>query len=251
MTRPVAAIITAPGTNRDADMAFAITLAGATARTVTTRDLLRSTATVDDADLVILPGGFSFADALGAGRLFAHEIEEVADDVIHRAITDGRPVLGTCNGFQALVHLGIFDGAEGRRIALAPNVGGTFTCDWVEIVPTSARCLWTANLDGAIACPIAHGEGRFTCDDATWAHLVGADRIALRYAGANPNGSRGAVAGICDDSGCVLGLMPHPENHVTARQHPGFHRRRHGTDATPAGTPGLLLLQEGVRHARA
>jgi phosphoribosylformylglycinamidine synthase len=261
MRRVAAAIITAPGTNRDPDMAFALARAGATPITVSTRHLLNSTAVVDDADLVVLPGGFSFADALGAGRLFAHELEEVASGLIHRAIASRRPVLGVCNGFQALMNLGVFEThadpqdrvapASPRRMALGPNDGGAFTCEWVEVVPSSTACIWTAGLDAPIACPIAHGEGRLTVADDAWADLVATDRIAFRYAGRNPNGSRGAVAGICDASGLVLGLMPHPENHVTDRQHPGFHRRKHGAVATPAGTLGLRLFEEGVRHARA
>jgi phosphoribosylformylglycinamidine synthase len=261
MRRVVAAIITAPGTNRDPDMAFALARAGATPITVSTRRLLDSTAVVDDADLVVLPGGFSFADALGAGRLFAHELEEVASGLIHRAIASRRPILGVCNGFQALMNLGVFEThadpqdrvapASPRRMALGPNDGGAFTCEWVEVVPSSTACIWTAGLDAPIACPIAHGEGRLTVADDAWADLVATDRIAFRYAGRNPNGSRGAVAGICDASGLVLGLMPHPENHVTDRQHPGFHRRKHGAAATPAGTLGLRLFEEGVRHARA
>jgi phosphoribosylformylglycinamidine synthase len=261
MRRVAAAIITAPGTNRDPDMAFALARAGATPITVSTRRLLDSTAVVDDADLVVLPGGFSFADALGAGRLFAHELEEVASGLIHRAIASRRPVLGVCNGFQALMNLGVFEThadpqdrvapASPRRMALGPNDGGAFTCEWVEVVPSSTACIWTAGLDAPIACPIAHGEGRLTVADDAWADLVATDRIAFRYAGRNPNGSRGAVAGICDASGLVLGLMPHPENHVTDRQHPGFHRRKHGAAATPPGTLGLRLFEEGVRHARA
>ena len=260
MRRVTAAIITAPGTNRDPDIAFALARAGATPITVSTRRLLDTTAEVDDADLVVLPGGFSFADALGAGRLFAHELEEVASGLIQRAIANRRPVLGVCNGFQALMNLGIFETpsspgqaqtASPRRMALGPNDGGAFTCEWVEIVPASATCIWTAGLDAPIACPIAHGEGRLTAADDAWADLVATDRIAFRYAGRNPNGSRGAVAGICDASGLVLGLMPHPENHVTDRQHPGFHRRKHGAAATPPGTLGLRLFEEGVRHARA
>jgi phosphoribosylformylglycinamidine (FGAM) synthase-like amidotransferase family enzyme len=160
-------------------------------------------------------------------------------------------------------------------MALGPNDGGTFICEWVEIEPIRAsRCIWTADLDASIACPIAHGEGRFTCDDDAWDALVANDRIALRYAGRNPNGSRGAVAGICDASGYVLGLMPHPENHVIDRQHPGFHRFRHnsplflgegqgvslpsplrggarGEGWASSGHRGLRLFEEGVRHARA
>jgi phosphoribosylformylglycinamidine synthase len=114
-------------------------------------------------------------------------------------------------------------------------------CRWVRIRPQSTRCLWTRDLDGALDCPIAHGEGRFVSEDL--AALEADDLVAFRYESANPNGSMGGVAGICDESGRVLGLMPHPENHVLARQSPWRHRSKEAT-------LGLRLFKEGVRHAR-
>ena len=157
-------------------------------------------------------------------------------------VAAGRPVLGICNGFQALVRSGLLPGA-GRHAALGHNESGRFDCRWVRLAPRSERCIWTAALDDEIECPIAHGEGRFTCDDETLSALVDGDQIALTYAGVNPNGSRRDVAGICDPTGVVLGLMPHPENHVVARQHPRAAR------GTAAGL-GLRLFEEGVRYAK-
>jgi phosphoribosylformylglycinamidine synthase len=104
--------------------------------------------------------------------------------------------------------------------------------------------VWTRGLDDGIECPIAHGEGRFTCDDDTWRSLVDNEQIALRYESRNPNGSRGDVAGICDPTGLVLGLMPHPENYVLARQHP-----RHDSHSHEPARLGLHLLRNGRLHA--
>ena len=266
--RPVAAVLVAPGTNRDQDACLALSLAGADPVVVPVTSLLRTRVAtgapatapatdadrvVADADLIVVPGGFSYADALGAGRLFASELDHVLGDHLATAAASGRPVIGICNGFQVLVRLGTWS-REGLRVALGHNATGTFTCEWVEVqapstgsagVPPASprpRCVWTDGLDGPVACPVAHGEGRLVADAATVAHLQATGRVALTYV-RNPNGSLGDIAGLTDATGNVLGLMPHPENHVMARQHPGFHRGR-------TGGLGLQIFENGVRHAR-
>ena len=154
----------------------------------------------------------------------------------------GKPVIGICNGFQALVRAGLLPGGA-TKAALGHNEDGVFDCRWVELAPVSKKCVWTRELTENITCPIAHGEGRFTCSDATLADLRAHDSIALTYAGKNPNGSVADIAGICDPSGVVLGLMPHPENHVIARQNP---LRKRGESRGL----GLDLFRSGVRHAK-
>jgi len=217
-------------------------LAGAQARITLLAELAEQPGLIRTGDLVVVAGGFSYADALGAGRLFALELERILGDLLPETVDRGVPVLGICNGFQTLVRAGLLPGGD-RRVALGHNLSGTFDCRWVRLAPTSRHCVWTRDLDHDIDCPIAHGEGRFVCDDDTWHTLVAGDQIALTYRSDNPNGSRGDVAGICDPTGLVLGLMPHPENHVLARQHP----RRHRPDHNP-GRSGLALFQRGVAH---
>jgi phosphoribosylformylglycinamidine synthase len=124
--------------------------------------------------------------------------------------------------------------------ALGHNESGHFQCEWVALEAPAGHCVWTRELD-PFECPIAHGEGRYVHDDP--AALAAAGQVALRYAGHNPNGSVDDIAGVCDASGVVLGLMPHPENHVLSRQHP---RRARGT----AGGLGLQLFERGVEYAR-
>jgi phosphoribosylformylglycinamidine synthase len=242
MSRPVAVVVSAPGTNRDRDVALALDMAGAEPRPALLAELLASPTLLDTARLLVLPGGFSYADSLGAGRMFGLELSLGLGERLAGFVEQGRPVLGICNGFQVLVRTGLLPGG-GRRAALGHNDAGTFLCDWVRLTPVSGRCVWTAPLDDEIHCPIAHGEGRFTCDDDTLAALAAGDQIALRYASANPNGSRDGIAGICDPSGLVLGLMPHPENHIVARQHPEHRRGR-------CQGSGLRLFEAGVRHAK-
>lgn len=246
MTRPVALILRAPGSNRDGDAAFALDLVGAEPRRTLINEVFANPKLLHEAQLLVVPGGFSFADALGAGRLFALELVTRLREELNTFVDAGKPVIGICNGFQVLVRTGLLPGA-GNTVALGGNAApgqspGQFVCDWVTLRPASQRCIWTASLSDAIECPIAHGEGRLATDADTLAALEANDQIAFRYSGYNPNGSLADVAGICDGTGLVLGLMPHPENHVLPRQHP-HHLRGH------RGGLGRALFQAGVDHA--
>ncbi|MGH9135155.1 MAG: phosphoribosylformylglycinamidine synthase I [Ilumatobacteraceae bacterium] len=239
MTRPPAIVITGPGTNRDRDAALALRMAGADPTIVPAPQLAERPRLLDDARLAVVAGGFSYGDALGAGRLLALDLTCGLGDALRRFVAAGRPVIGICNGFQVLTRAGLLPGALGH------NAGGRFECRWVELEPQAdAACVWTRGIDDALHCPIAHGEGRYVHADV--GALAAAGQIALRYRGSNPNGSVAGIAGVCDTSGVVLGLMPHPENHVVSRQHPQ-HRRGGGGPAHL----GLRLFQNGVDHARA
>ena len=241
--RPTAAILVAPGTNRDRDVALALNLAGADSVIVSTTDLARDVTAIDSSQIIVIAGGFSFADALGSGHVFALELEMLLGDRLQQAVGDGRPIIGICNGFQTLVRMGLLSSGAGA-MALDHNEHGLFDCRWVTLQPSSEKCVWTQGIQDNIECPIAHGEGRFTADGEVVARLKSSDRIALRYVNGNPNGSADDIAGICDESGLVLGLMPHPENHVVPRQHPNFLRGTHQGLA-------LELFRNGVAHASA
>ena len=234
-----ALVVAGPGTNRDRDVAYALSLAGADPDIVLARQLAADPDRLDRARLAVIAGGFSYGDALGAGRMLALDLVAGLGAPLARFVASGRPLIGICNGFQVLTRAGLLPGALGH------NAGGRFDCRWVELdADASSRCIWTAGITDPIHCPIAHGEGRYVHPDAD--ALSAAGQVALRYRGVNPNGSTGDIAGVCDASGVVLGLMPHPENHVVARQHP-----RHRRD--PAGTRahlGLQLFRNGVQFAR-
>jgi len=232
-----ALVVVGPGTNRDPDMSLALRLAGAEPRTVRIDDLVAEPALLESAAIAVVAGGFSHGDALGAGRLLALDLEVGLGHRLADFVAAGGMLLGVCNGFQVLTRAGLLPGALGH------NDNGRFVCDWVEIeaVPDSI-CRWTAGLTAPVHCPIAHGEGRYVHTDPVG--LAASGSVALRYVGANPNGSVDAIAGVTDGTGRILGLMPHPENHVLARQHP---RRRH-VDAERH--LGLHIIANGVRHAR-
>jgi phosphoribosylformylglycinamidine synthase len=234
MSRPLALVLAAAGTNRDHDVAFALDLAGAESRIVLLADLIERPEVLDAGQMLVIAGGFSYADALGAGRMFALQLEHRIGDTLRQFVAVGKPVIGICNGFQVLTRTGLLPGALGH------NASGHFQCEWVRLETAASRCIWTAGI-AAIDCPIAHGEGRYTHPNP--AALTEAGQVALRYAASNPNGSIEAIAGVCDESGVVLGLMPHPENHVIARQHPGF-------TSGARGDLGLALFEQGVRYAK-
>jgi phosphoribosylformylglycinamidine synthase len=255
--KPKALILHATGTNRDHDAAQAIELAGGSAEIVHLNQLRSGERQWSAYQLAVLPGGFSYADALGAGRLLALDLTQYFAEEVRAFIASGRPVIGICNGFQALVKSGILPdpaAADGPRCAtLTYNARGSFECRWVTLQPVSQVCIWTRGLNRVVTCPVAHGEGNFTLSGPEiLAELRARDQVALVYvrpdrtsAGGdypyNPNGSAGDIAGICNPQGNVLGLMPHPENHIFAYQNPDQR-------GDPSGN-GLALFANGVAYA--
>jgi phosphoribosylformylglycinamidine synthase len=237
MSRVRALVIAGPGTNRDHDAELALERAGADPRIVLASELVARPTLLDEVGLAVVAGGFSYADSLGAGRMLALDLALGVGDALRRFVADGRPLIGICNGFQVLTAAGLLPGALGH------NSHGSFDCRWVELdaVPTSTS-VWTAGIGDSIHCPIAHGEGRYVHPDPT--ALAAAGQVALRYRTPNPNGSVADIAGVCDPSGVVLGLMPHPENHIVRRQHP-----RHSRGGGGVAHLGLRLFDNGVRHA--
>ncbi|MEZ5258687.1 MAG: phosphoribosylformylglycinamidine synthase subunit PurQ [Ilumatobacteraceae bacterium] len=171
------------------------------------RRVVRTTVGVDEARMLVVAGGFSLRRLDRCGPPVRLRAPTGPADGLG-FVAAGRPVIGICNGFQTLVRAGLLPG-PGQRAALGHNASGSFDCRWVTLAPSSQRCVWTKDLRDEIDCPIAHGEGRFVADPTTLADLQANDQIALRYSGAtgNPNGSLDDIAGICDPSGVVLGLM--------------------------------------------
>ncbi len=257
-TKPLAMILHASGTNRDGDAARALELAGAQPEIVHLNALRRGSRTLDEAQILVLPGGFSYGDALGAGRLMALDLQTYLSDALKEFVSSDKPLIGICNGFQALVKADILPGwdDEPHAASLVSNECGHFVCDWVRLMPTAdSVCLWTHGLTEIIECPVAHGEGRFVLRNDSplpqgeglgvraLSRLRANSQIALTYAdGTNPNDSTADIAGICNPAGNVLGLMPHPEDHIYSWQHP-----QHTRGAT-AGL-GLSLFRAGVAYA--
>lgn len=242
MSRPTAVVIAGPGTNRDRDLELAFELAGADATTVLATELAEHHDRLRRAHLLAVAGGFSYGDALGAGRMLALDLMVGLGEQLREFVASGRPVIGICNGFQVLTRAGLLPGALGH------NAHGRFECRWVVLraEPTST-CLWTAGIDTPVHCPIAHGEGRYVHPDPEG--LAAAGQVALRYGSTNPNGSVADIAGVCNEAGNVLGLMPHPENSVVARQHPHHRHDRHDRQRVGVENLGLGIFRNGVAAA--
>ena len=229
MTDPKVLIPVALGTNRDGDLADAFEAAGAQATRLPLQALRDGEAKLADFQILAIPGGFSYGDALGAGRLFGLDLVSWFGDQLREANEREMPMLGVCNGFQAIVSAGLLPGQATNRGVLTDNQSARFECRWVTLLPERNNdSLWLSQLTEPIRCPVAHAEGQFVAADL--ASVESRNGVAFRYGDpitsavangtypANPNGSVGDVAGITDETGRILGLMPHPENHIWPRQ---------------------------------
>jgi phosphoribosylformylglycinamidine synthase len=220
MSWGVTAILYSPGTNCHEETAAAIEFAGGRTELVLLRDLLDGRTRLCDYQAAVIPGGFSYGDHLGAGRIFATLLVACLRQELEEFLNARKPLLGICNGFQVLTESGILPGrAPGeRRMALLENQSAHFEDRKIRLLVSAEKCAWTEDLAGEILeMPIAHCEGRpLLCDAAEAAGRVvfrytdTQGRPTMEYPG-NPNGAPGAVAGVTDETGLVLGLMPHPE----------------------------------------
>ncbi len=246
--KPKVLILHANGSNRDRDAALACTLAGAEPEIAHMNEILSGKRQIRDYHMLIVPGGFSYGDDLGAGKLWALNLQHRLNEDIQAFVKDGRPVMGICNGFQTLVKAGVLPGVEG--VTLTYNASSQFECRWVTLQPQiQSPCLFTEGLTEPIYCPVAHGEGRVVARDVT--ALWNDGLVALTYIDSsgepaaypgNPNGSDLNIAGLTNAAGNVLGLMPHPENHVFPWQHPNWRRGE-------TGMLGLRLFENAVKYA--
>ena len=242
-------ILHAPGTNRDGDLAEAIRLAGGEPIIEPVSSLKNNGNHWQEFIMLALPGGFSYGDALGAGRLWALVLKNAFEDLLQTFLENQRPIIGICNGFQTLVKAGILPG-NGQTATLTFNASGHFECRWVFLATNkNAKSPWLQNLP-SIFCPVAHGEGRFLLSEG---ESFPQDQIGLTYTKStgepaegeypvNPNGSIQDIAGIINPSGNVLGLMPHPEDHIYNYQHPNWTRGE-------SGYMGVKLFENGLMMA--
>lgn len=253
--RPKTLILRTAGTNCDRELAHAFEQAGAVTQTVHLNELIREPGWIEQAQIIGFPGGFSYGDDIAAGRIFANRLRSRLLEPLRTAIARGTPIIGICNGFQVLVKLGLLPdpAADAQTATLADNVGGRFIDRWVRVAAPDSRCVWTRGL-GQFELPIAHGEGRFVpASPDLLKRWTDAGQIALRYApDDNPNGSTSDIAGVCDSSGLVLGLMPHPERYTHMTHHPQWTRRQAaGLFLPPAGLGFFVNAVEHVRAASA
>ena len=249
--KPKVLVLTGFGLNCDRETAHAVELAGGEAGRVHINDLVSGAQKLSGYKMMVFVGGFSWGDDHGAGVLQAARMKSRLNDQLAEFVAGGGLVLGICNGFQCLVNLGLLPGFDGdydsRKVALINNDCGNFRDDWVTLsVNEKSPCVFTKGLS-ILEMPVRHGEGKFFADEKVMKRIMKENLAAVFYAGQNgdlangrfpenPNGSLSDIAGICDPTGRIFGLMPHPEAFFHPAQHPLFTRRRE--TAARTGLPG-------------
>jgi phosphoribosylformylglycinamidine synthase len=257
--QPRVLILRAPGTNCDRETAFAFETAGARTESVHLNRLLERPKLAAEFQILCIPGGFSYGDDICAGRIFGNQMRHHLRDTLHEFKAAGKLILGICNGFQILIKSGVLlpDRADEPIATLTLNESGKFEDRWVHLRVASNKCVFLAGIE-RMYLPVAHAEGKFVArDEATLCGLEAAGQLVLRYSlppdprsptpdslppyPACPNGAQLAVAGLCDDSGRVFGLMPHPERHIDPTQYPRWTREN------PKRGDGITLFENAVR----
>ncbi len=245
-------VLRAPGTNCDLETAFAFQQAGAETELVHIGQVIRGEKRLQDYQIMVIPGGFAYGDDLGAGTVQANEMRLRLAGDIERFVAAGCLILGICNGFQALVKAGMLPGGACKsRLTLTSNDSGRFECRWVHLATNpKSRCVFTRGIE-RLYLPVAHGEGKIVADadilNRLDVPLYYTDEDGKRGSGYphNPNGSMNDIAGLCDATGRIFALMPHPERHIRTSQHPGWTRR--GADGPG---DGLKIFQNAVNWAK-
>jgi phosphoribosylformylglycinamidine synthase I len=252
MAKPRVLILRAPGANCDLETEFAFQQAGGLPERVHVYRLREQPALLLKYQILTIPGGFTYGDDVAAGKILANQLEHFLGDTLRQFRDKERLILGICNGFQALLKAGLIvpPDDDGPIATLAHNACGKFEDRWIHLQPRAGKCVFLKGC-GRLHLPIAHGEGNFTCrHDWICKGLEQSGQVVLKYVDSagkpggypiNPNGSQGDIAGVCDVTGRVMGLMPHPERHILPTHHPQW--TRHGL--APEGD-GLKLFRNAV-----
>lgn len=257
MARPKVLILRSAGTNCDKETAFAFSRAGSNVELVHINQLKAKAGggrdrSLRDYQILALAGGFSYGDDIAAGKILANELKYALVDELKAFINQGKLIIGICNGFQIMVKAGLLPGNEKleQEVTLTINDSAKFEDKWVYLrtanrKPQTANCVWTRQLPRTIYLPIAHGEGKFMAKDkGVLERLEESGQVVLRYRD-NPNGSQNDIAGLCDKTGRVFGLMPHPERHSFGWQNPHWTR-----DGQKKEGDGLQIFRNGVEYAK-
>ncbi|MFH1878661.1 MAG: phosphoribosylformylglycinamidine synthase I [Candidatus Omnitrophota bacterium] len=255
-------ILRTAGTNCDVETAYAFVKAGAEAELVHINVLKDKKGALDKYHILAIPGGFTYGDDIASGKILANEMKSHLGKELLKFVSRGKLVIGICNGFQVLVKMGLLPAVNMKdgfkmEATLSLNDSGCFIDKWVYLKKNETRCVWTCAMPDVINLPIAHAEGKFMpCDGKLLDSLKKNGQIVFRYTDDTgtlfgsphtPNGSVYDIAGICDPSGRILGMMPHPERHITYLQHPNWRRMSDKKDMLGVG---LGIFREGVKFAR-
>ncbi|MFH0838833.1 MAG: phosphoribosylformylglycinamidine synthase I [Candidatus Omnitrophota bacterium] len=263
MIKPKVLILRTAGTNCDKETAWAFRLAGAETELVHINKFIKKEKDLCEYQILALPGGFTYGDDIASGKILASEIKHKLKEDINNFIDDGKLIIGICNGFQVLVKAGLLpslDATQDIQATLTINDSAKFEDRWVYLKNQKSKiknqkCVWTGDIPEIIYLPVAHGEGKFVPKDKTaLAKLKENGQIVFQYADEkgnlapypyNPNGSVENIAGICDTTGRVFGLMPHPERHIFGHQHPRWTR-----NGLKKEGDGLAIFKNGVQYVK-
>ncbi|MEO0071440.1 MAG: phosphoribosylformylglycinamidine synthase I [candidate division WOR-3 bacterium] len=251
-------VLFAAGINCDEETIYAFELAGARAERVHINQLKSSPHLLRNYHIFVLPGGFSYGDYIASGKVLANELKHHLREEIEAFLQQGKLILGICNGFQVLVKCGLLPAFEKpfeqQKVTLDTNDSGKYEDRWVYLKIETSPCIFTKNLPEIIYLPVAHAEGKFVVDGVSTLKRLNANKqVVLRYVTAeggvakypeNPNGSVAGIAGICDPSGKVFGLMPHPERFVIKEHHPRWHREK------LTKPDGICIFENAVNYAK-
>ena len=255
-------VITGFGLNCEKETAAACRLAGSTPELIHLNDLLAGKETLEKYHFLTFIGGFSFGDHLGSGTVFANRVKFNLRDQLQKFVDDGKLVIGICNGFQTLTRLGMVPALDGdyftQTAALAHNDSGVFRDDWCRLKANPASpCVFTKGID-MVRLPLRHGEGKFVADAKVLEELEKRNLVAVRYANAdgsiatefpaNPNGSINSIAGICDPTGRVFGLMPHPEAFLSPYNAPDWTEVKATTGKLPEEGDGVKFFRNAIDY---
>jgi phosphoribosylformylglycinamidine synthase len=273
MRRPKVCVLRTAGTNCDRETAFAFLKVGASVELTHINSLINQQICLQEYQILAIPGGFTYGDDIAAGKILADELKCKLSGDIRRFVDDRKLIIGICNGFQVLVKAGLLPGNDDfeQEASLIINDSGKFEDRWTYLksqnfppkagLPSAEKgkrqkCIWTKDLPEIIYLPVAHGEGKFIVQDKeALGRLWKNNQIVFQYCNEegclggypyNPNGSIDNIAGICDETGRIFGLMPHPERHIVLSQHPRWFslkgKRKDGD--------GLQIFKNGVEYAK-
>jgi len=253
---PKVLVLRAAGSNCDFETKFAFDKAGGQADLVHVNRLLSGETKLDQFQILAIPGGFTYGDDISAGKILANQLKYKLAEVLNKFYNDGKLIIGICNGFQVLVKAGllpIVDFMAKQSVTLSNNDSGKFEDRWIYLNVNNGPCVYTRNINKVLYFPVAHAEGKFVPKDETVLNsLTKNNQIVFQYVSPkngktdypdNPNGSINDIAGICDPTGRVLGLMPHPERHLDPMNNPMWTRQGLSGEGD-----GLILFKNAIKY---
>jgi phosphoribosylformylglycinamidine synthase subunit PurQ / glutaminase len=264
--QPKVIVMAGYGINSEEETLYAFEQSGATGEIVHINDVIDGQKSLDDYQISAFPGGFAYGDDTGSGNAYANKMRNNLWDEVNKFVTQDKLVIGICNGCQILANLGLIPGFDEkygeRQIAMMHNASARFECRWVDLKVESEKCIWTRNMD-IIRTPVAHGEGRFFMEKDVLAQMKEDDQIAFRYVKGdgspaegefpfNPNGAIDDVAAMCDPTGRIMGIMPHPERNLFFHNQNDWplvaEKMRRAGQEVPEEGEGMQMFKNAVEY---